>query len=146
MRTVEQYFADVYQKRLNYPHLPCLHVGPKEKHIYIPMEVMGLLVKKYVHVALNVHIYSKVKRHLFDGLNRIDCFRVSMPFLNIIPHPCNRSVTVHSTVSSPLLVLMEKFVGLSSNRVLKLRGVFIACCSHRYYHGMQAQDGMPASL
>jgi eukaryotic translation initiation factor 2C len=36
--TVQKYFADTYQIHLQYPHLPCLHVGPKDKNIYIPME------------------------------------------------------------------------------------------------------------
>ena len=36
--TVEKYFAQEHKAKLKYPHLPCLHLGAKQKTIYIPME------------------------------------------------------------------------------------------------------------
>jgi eukaryotic translation initiation factor 2C len=37
--TVQKYFADNYERQLKYPDLPCLHVGPSNKNIFIPMEL-----------------------------------------------------------------------------------------------------------
>ncbi|XP_025190383.1 protein argonaute-2-like [Melanaphis sacchari] len=37
--TVAEYFLDKYKIKLKYPHLPCLHVGPEYRHIYLPLEV-----------------------------------------------------------------------------------------------------------
>ena len=43
--TVKRYFADTHKVVLKYPNLSCLHVGPKDKHIFIPMEVcIGLYI------------------------------------------------------------------------------------------------------
>jgi len=57
--TVEKYFATTHKKQLQYPHLPCLHVGPKDKNIYIPMEVTLMhLSFTYMHVTMNMYIYS----------------------------------------------------------------------------------------
>lgn len=38
--TVEKYFKDKYKIVLRYPGLPCLRFGEKEKHNYIPIEVV----------------------------------------------------------------------------------------------------------
>ncbi|XP_060847719.1 protein argonaute-2-like [Rhopalosiphum padi] len=40
--TVTKYFLDRYKIKLNYPHLPCLHVGKEHSHIYLPIEVCNL--------------------------------------------------------------------------------------------------------
>lgn len=37
--SVAQYFAKTYNVRLQYPKLPCLHVGASQKKNYMPMEV-----------------------------------------------------------------------------------------------------------
>ena len=36
--TVANYFKDHHDQRLQYPHLPCLHVGQKSRNVYIPLE------------------------------------------------------------------------------------------------------------
>ncbi|KAG7176184.1 argonaute 2-like 2, partial [Homarus americanus] len=36
--TVEKYFLDCYRKKLTYPRLNCLKVGPVQRNIYIPIE------------------------------------------------------------------------------------------------------------
>ena len=38
--TIEKYFKDKYKIVLHYPGLPCLRFGEKEKHHYIPIEVV----------------------------------------------------------------------------------------------------------
>lgn len=40
--TVEKYFMDTYRKRLRYPQLNCLKVGPIHRNIFIPIEVSFL--------------------------------------------------------------------------------------------------------
>ncbi|XP_026820785.1 protein argonaute-2-like [Rhopalosiphum maidis] len=40
--TVTKYFLDRYKIKLNYPHLPCLHVGKELRHTYLPIEVCNL--------------------------------------------------------------------------------------------------------
>ena len=37
-KTVSDYFFETYQEKLQYPHLPCLWLGSRNKTIYIPME------------------------------------------------------------------------------------------------------------
>ncbi|CAL4108306.1 unnamed protein product, partial [Meganyctiphanes norvegica] len=37
--TVQQYFLEEFDKKLRYPKLNCLHVGPLHKTVYLPMEV-----------------------------------------------------------------------------------------------------------
>lgn len=41
--TVQQYFRDAHKKELEFPNLPCLHVGQKEKHVYIPIELCEIV-------------------------------------------------------------------------------------------------------
>ena len=41
--TVEDYFASKHGVQLKYPHLPCLHVGPPQRNIFIPMEVCKIV-------------------------------------------------------------------------------------------------------
>ena len=43
MITVQQYFEDKLKTRLQYPDLPCVWVGPRDKKNYVPMEVIGTL-------------------------------------------------------------------------------------------------------
>ena len=37
--TVQKYFFDAHRITLQYPDLPCLHVGSKNKNVFLPMEV-----------------------------------------------------------------------------------------------------------
>ena len=37
--TVQKYFFDAHKITLQYPDLPCLHVGSKNKNVFLPMEV-----------------------------------------------------------------------------------------------------------
>lgn len=37
--TVAKYFQERYNKKLEFPHLPCLQVGQELKHTYLPLEV-----------------------------------------------------------------------------------------------------------
>lgn len=37
--SVEEYMEKTYNIRLQYPHLPCVVVGPKDRQIYLPMEL-----------------------------------------------------------------------------------------------------------
>ncbi|KAG8228781.1 hypothetical protein J437_LFUL006659, partial [Ladona fulva] len=37
--TVEQYYAQVKKYRLQYPHLPCLHLGSLQRTMYMPIEL-----------------------------------------------------------------------------------------------------------
>ncbi len=39
--TVAQYFSERYGN-LKFPQLPCLHVGPPQRHIYFPLEVCSV--------------------------------------------------------------------------------------------------------
>ncbi|CAI5742127.1 unnamed protein product [Hyaloperonospora brassicae] len=41
--SVADYFAATYQRRLQYPQLPCLHVGAPQKRNYLPIEVCRVL-------------------------------------------------------------------------------------------------------
>lgn len=37
-KTVQRFFKETYNKELEYPHLPCIHVHPEKKNIYLPIE------------------------------------------------------------------------------------------------------------
>lgn len=39
MKSVIEYFQEVYGFTIQYPHLPCLQVGSQKKVNYLPMEV-----------------------------------------------------------------------------------------------------------
>lgn len=39
MKSVIEYFQEVYGYTIQYPHLPCLLVGSQKKVNYLPMEV-----------------------------------------------------------------------------------------------------------
>lgn len=39
MKSVIEYFQEVYGFTIQYPHLPCLLVGSQKKVNYLPMEV-----------------------------------------------------------------------------------------------------------
>eukprot|EP00102_Acyrthosiphon_pisum_P021378 XP_016658588.1 PREDICTED: protein argonaute-2-like [Acyrthosiphon pisum] len=41
--TVAKYFLDKHNMKLRYPNLPCLHVGEKHNHIYLPLEVCKIV-------------------------------------------------------------------------------------------------------
>lgn len=42
-KRVSDYFLEQYQRRLQYPQLPCLQVGPESKKVYLPLEVCEIL-------------------------------------------------------------------------------------------------------
>ena len=44
--TVEEYFREKYKLSLQYPHLPCLHVGSPSRNITYPWSYVSLLVDK----------------------------------------------------------------------------------------------------
>ena len=37
--TIEKYFKDKYNYKLEFPHYPCIHVGKKDDKIYLPIEL-----------------------------------------------------------------------------------------------------------
>uniref|UniRef100_S4RV61 PAZ domain-containing protein n=1 Tax=Petromyzon marinus TaxID=7757 RepID=S4RV61_PETMA len=41
--SVAHYFREKHKLQLRYPHLPCLQVGQKEKHTYLPLEVCNIV-------------------------------------------------------------------------------------------------------
>jgi eukaryotic translation initiation factor 2C len=42
--SVEKYFRDTYpNSRITNPHLPCLHVGPKDRNVYLPIDVCNIV-------------------------------------------------------------------------------------------------------
>ena len=43
--SVEKYFQESYAKtsKISHPHLPCLHVGSKERHVYLPIDVCKIV-------------------------------------------------------------------------------------------------------
>ncbi len=45
MCTVEDYFKEKYPEtsQISHPHLPCLHVGQKQRHIYLPIDVCSIV-------------------------------------------------------------------------------------------------------
>uniref|UniRef100_A0A158Q754 Piwi domain-containing protein n=1 Tax=Elaeophora elaphi TaxID=1147741 RepID=A0A158Q754_9BILA len=53
--TVEEYFAQYKEIRLNFPHLPVIQIGPPKKKIFVPMELLIIADKP-----------QKVKRELTD--------------------------------------------------------------------------------
>uniref|UniRef100_A0A915PQ71 Piwi domain-containing protein n=1 Tax=Setaria digitata TaxID=48799 RepID=A0A915PQ71_9BILA len=53
--TVEDYFAHYKEIRLNFPHLPVIQIGPHQKKIFVPMELLVIADKP-----------QKVKRELTD--------------------------------------------------------------------------------
>ena len=42
--TIENYFKDIYNLNLDFPHYPCIHVGKPEKTVYLPIELC--IIKK----------------------------------------------------------------------------------------------------
>lgn len=44
--SVEHYFQIEKKYRIQYPDIPCLHVGPHQKNIHVPAEVSAFLFKK----------------------------------------------------------------------------------------------------
>lgn len=55
MKSVVEYFKEVYGFTIQYPHLPCLQVGNQKKANYLPMEVS--LVLLLVFCLYRMHIY-----------------------------------------------------------------------------------------
>ena len=41
--SVLDHFRKQHGKKLQYPDLPCLHVGQKERHVYVPLEYLKLV-------------------------------------------------------------------------------------------------------
>ena len=41
--SVLDYFQKQHSKELQYPDLPCLHVGQKERHVYVPLDYLKLV-------------------------------------------------------------------------------------------------------
>jgi len=42
MKSVVEYFQEMYGFTIKYTHLPCLQVGNQKKANYLPMEVRGI--------------------------------------------------------------------------------------------------------
>ena len=43
MITVQEYFEDKLKTKLQFPDLPCVWVGSRDKKNYVPMEVIGII-------------------------------------------------------------------------------------------------------
>jgi hypothetical protein len=44
MKSVVEYFKEMYGFTIQHPHLPCLQVGNQKKANYLPMEVSNMLI------------------------------------------------------------------------------------------------------
>ncbi|XP_050665105.1 protein argonaute-2-like isoform X2 [Leptidea sinapis] len=60
--TVEKYFAEVKGQRLRYPNLNCMWVGPRNKQIYYPMELLHVVYGQALNKQLNEKQLSKMVR------------------------------------------------------------------------------------
>ena len=49
-RTVQDYFGNMHKITLRFPDLPCLHVGPKAKNIYLPLEVSIITLFMFLYL------------------------------------------------------------------------------------------------
>uniref|UniRef100_A0A8C4R414 Uncharacterized protein n=1 Tax=Eptatretus burgeri TaxID=7764 RepID=A0A8C4R414_EPTBU len=45
--SVTRYFRDKHKLQLRFPHLPCLHVGHREKHTFLPLEVCDVMAGQH---------------------------------------------------------------------------------------------------
>lgn len=48
MKSVVEYFQEMYGFTIQYTHLPCLQVGNQKKANYLPMEVKGDLLISFI--------------------------------------------------------------------------------------------------
>lgn len=64
---IGEYFEKEKQYKLRFPGLPCVHVGPREKDIIVPMEVRLSLTSENYGVLLTIFklLYSNVISLLF---------------------------------------------------------------------------------
>jgi eukaryotic translation initiation factor 2C len=69
--TVADYFAKVRQQRLQYPHLPCLVVGKKDKQSFLPVEVVMVREKqKYIKKLDDKQTADMIKRTALPAAER----------------------------------------------------------------------------
>ena len=61
--TVERYFLEKHKKRLGFPGLPCLHVGKKEGHVFIPLELCNVVPDQHCRKKLSDYQTSQMIRH-----------------------------------------------------------------------------------
>ena len=61
--TVERYFLEKHKKRLGFPGLPCLHVGKKEGHVFIPLELCKIVPGQHCRKKLSDYQTSQMIRH-----------------------------------------------------------------------------------
>lgn len=68
--TVQQYFELKFGKKLQYPDLPCVWVGSRQKRNMVPMEVFGQNI--ILWASINFYIYStssSVPSHLGKNID-----------------------------------------------------------------------------
>ncbi|VBB30375.1 unnamed protein product [Acanthocheilonema viteae] len=58
--TVEEYFAQYKEIRLNFPHLPVIQIGPCQKKIFVPMELL-IIADRPQKVKRELTEFQKVK-------------------------------------------------------------------------------------
>ena len=54
--TIEKYFKDKYNHKLDFPNYPCIHVGKPEKTVYLPMELCMMrkqVLPRFKHIDDN---------------------------------------------------------------------------------------------
>jgi hypothetical protein len=51
MKSVVEYFKEMYGFTIQHPHLPCLQVGNQKQANYLPMEVGINLIKSQISLA-----------------------------------------------------------------------------------------------
>ena len=67
--TVERYFKETYKKSLQFPELPCLHVGSKERHVYIPIEFCKIVPGQHCKKKLSDYQTSQMIRQTVQPAN-----------------------------------------------------------------------------
>jgi len=59
MKSVVEYFKEMYGFTIQHSHLPCLQVGNQKKANYLPMEVRVILINLFINIATSV-VYTSV--------------------------------------------------------------------------------------
>lgn len=67
--TVQIYFLEKHKMRLRFPELPCLHVGKKEGHVFIPIEFCKVVPGQHCTKKLLDYQTSQMIRHTVQPAN-----------------------------------------------------------------------------
>uniref|UniRef100_UPI00358FD241 protein argonaute-1-like n=1 Tax=Myxine glutinosa TaxID=7769 RepID=UPI00358FD241 len=94
--SVARYFRDKHKVQLRFPHLPCLHVGHREKHTFLPLEVCNVMAgQNCIRHLTDSQVSVMIRATAHSATDRQEEIAKQMKTLDFKSDPYTREFEIH---------------------------------------------------